>query len=366
MFLFNLTSNCNLCRQAPYILTSFLTCAETETAIDVEAESAGEATDDEVPEAESARDAAAGEADDEVLGPQMVPVGIFQMPSVGLGGVVEGISRLIDRIDQDKTSASGGEATDGVQQEATRPGADDGSVERISERGTASGGDTPDGAQQETTHSGADDGSGNDAREQPPLLRLARDTQPCNDYEGGPDSIYMAWWPLMPLRRAFTAGQKIPRERWRHLYLYFDNRFANDLALLFHSASVLMRLAVNSAVSARVKSSAKAFKDWEKLMKDQGFRDLLARAGDHPESKEAREVMKRINGILQCVGRNIPWSNAERSGEMTKFMALTRWLGGGSFFYTVSPDPVHNIATIQWSAPFTGWCPPVFDKFSRR
>ena len=53
------------------------------------------------------------------------------------------------------------------------------------------------------------------------------------------------------------------------------------------------------------------------------------------------------------VGPNIPWSNAERSGEMTKFMALTR--GEGSFFYTVSPDPVHNIATIQWSAPFTGY-----------
>ena len=51
---------------------------------------------------------------------------------------------------------------------------------------------------------------------------------------------------------------------------------------------------------------------------------------------------------------NIQWSNAERSGEMTKFMALTHRLGGGSFFYTVSPDPVHNIATIQWSAPFTG------------
>ena len=55
------------------------------------------------------------------------------------------------------------------------------------------------------------------------------------------------------------------------------------------------------------------------------------------------------------VGRNIPWSNAQRPGEMTKFMALTCWLGGGSFFYTVSPAPVHNIATIQWSAPFTGY-----------
>ena len=52
------------------------------------------------------------------------------------------------------------------------------------------------------------------------------------------------------------------------------------------------------------------------------------------------------------VGPNIPWSNAERSGEMTKFMALTR--AAGSVFYTVSPDPVHNIATIQWPAPFTG------------
>ena len=53
------------------------------------------------------------------------------------------------------------------------------------------------------------------------------------------------------------------------------------------------------------------------------------------------------------VGRNILilWGNAEPSGEMTKFMALTR--EEGSFFYTVSPDPVHNIATIQWPAPFT-------------
>ena len=33
---------------------------------------------------------------------------------------------------------------------------------------------------------------------------------------------------------------------------------------------------------------------------------------------------------------NIPWSDAERSGEMTRFMALTR--GEGSFFYTVSPE----------------------------
>ena len=51
------------------------------------------------------------------------------------------------------------------------------------------------------------------------------------------------------------------------------------------------------------------------------------------------------------VGRNIPWSNAERSGEMPKFMALTR--GGGSFFYTVSPDPVHNMATIQCTTKLT-------------
>ena len=51
------------------------------------------------------------------------------------------------------------------------------------------------------------------------------------------------------------------------------------------------------------------------------------------------------------VGPNIPWSNAERSGEMAKFMALSR--AESSFFFTVSPDPVHNIATIQWPAPFT-------------
>ena len=51
------------------------------------------------------------------------------------------------------------------------------------------------------------------------------------------------------------------------------------------------------------------------------------------------------------VGPNIPWSNAERSGEMAKFMALSR--AESSFFFAVSPDPVHNIATIQWPAPLT-------------
>ena len=53
------------------------------------------------------------------------------------------------------------------------------------------------------------------------------------------------------------------------------------------------------------------------------------------------------------VGPNIPWSNAERFGEIAKFMAPSR--AESSFFFTVSPDPVHNIATIQWSVPFTGY-----------
>jgi hypothetical protein len=34
--------------------------------------------------------------------------------------------------------------------------------------------------------------------------------------------------------------------------LYFDNRFAHDLALLFHVANMLMRHAVNRAVNAKV------------------------------------------------------------------------------------------------------------------
>ena len=45
-----------------------------------------------------------------------------------------------------------------------------------------------------------------------------------------------------------------------------------------------------------------------------------------------------------------PWSNAERSGEMTKFMALTR--GGGSFFYTVSCSRRRTPCTT--SRPFYG------------
>ena len=52
------------------------------------------------------------------------------------------------------------------------------------------------------------------------------------------------------------------------------------------------------------------------------------------------------------VGRNIPWSNTERSGEMPKFMALTR--GGGSFFYTVSPDPCTTWRPFNGRRPSPG------------
>ena len=87
-------------------------------------------------------------------------------------------------------------------------------------------------------------------------LQLQRTTdRPLTDY-GMEDveALYGAWWPLFPLRRGLLPGKAVTTEQLRHLFLYFDNRFAHDMPLLFHLANTVLRHAVNSAdfASARV------------------------------------------------------------------------------------------------------------------
>ena len=179
--------------------------------------------------------------------------------------------------------------------------------------------------------------------------------EPFSDYEQGPESIYAPWWPLMPLKRAFIHGHTIPNARWRHLFLYFDNRFANNMALLFHACNTIMRHNVNSAVGARVKSNAESFEKFKELLADPSFPKLLQDAQAAPKSEAGFKVVKRILSFVNCIAGKVPWSKAERASEMTKLMASMRFAGPASIFYSIAPDGVHNETTLRWSAPFTSY-----------
>jgi hypothetical protein len=134
--------------------------------------------------------------------------------------------------------------------------------------------------------------------------------------------------------------------------MYFDNRFAHDMSLVFHAANMMMRHAVNRAVTARVKTSPEAFAQFKALVHDGNFFQMLQNARDNPKGKTAREVVTKVIGFINLSAGKIPWGSRERAAEMTKLIADTRYLGPSSIFYSMSPDDVHNATTIRWAMPY--------------
>ena len=169
-------------------------------------------------------------------------------------------------------------------------------------------------------------------------LEIQRDGTPLDDYMGDAEALYGAWWPLFILRRGVLPGKAIRKKKLRHLFCYYDCRFAHDMQLLFHLANTVLRHAANTAVSVTVKSKGSAFEAFRALVTDSDFLALLDAAKQNPKGPEAREIMNRIISFINLAGKSIPWGSRERAFEMTKLMAIHRSEGPGSIFYSMAPD----------------------------
>ncbi len=120
----------------------------------------------------------------------------------------------------------------------------------------------------------------------------------------------------MPLQRGFFKGKSIPDGKWRQVFLYFDNRFAHDLALLFHAANMLMRHAVNRAVSAKVMTRPEAFEKVKEILHDGDFLEKLDAARDDPKGPAAREVVSRVIGFINLSASSVSWGSHERAADV--------------------------------------------------
>jgi hypothetical protein len=250
--------------------------------------------------------------DKQALSPCIASIGLLHVKPQEMGAILEGIHKIV-------TEGEGGNAPDNN----VRPS-------------------------NVTSNSG--DAAGTNAR----TLHLQRDDNVLNDYEGAAEVIYKTWWSLLPLRRGFVRGRSIPDGKWRQVMLYFDNRFAHDHTLLFHAADMVIRHAVNRAVSARVSTSPGAFAKFKELLHDESFLEKLAEARTNPKGVAAREILSRVIGFINLSGSRVPWGSRERAAEMTKLIADHRYAGPSSIFYSVAPDDVHNLNTLRWASAFTG------------
>ena len=118
----------------------------------------------------------------------------------------------------------------------------------------------------------------------------------------------------------------------KHLFLYFDNRAAHDMTLLFHLADVRLRHNVNQAVGVRVHLDQKAFKKFEEIVNGEDFLDKLEKARRNSKSAEAREIVSRVLPVANLTSRTVGWSAQERAAEVTKYMAMHRMEGPGQVF----------------------------------
>ena len=186
--------------------------------------------------------------------------------------------------------------------------------------GTDSEGDETDDSMQLNPSASTPGGSAGSAAEDacaPPLI-YERGAHPLDDYACAAKALYDAWWPHFLLQRGLKPNEPLSRAKIRHLFLYFDNRFAHDMPLLFHLASVILRHAVNSAVGVRVKTNAEAFAKYQELVEDDGFLDKLDAAKRNPKGKEAREVTSVLINLVVITGKAIPWGSQERAAEVRR------------------------------------------------
>ena len=82
-------------------------------------------------------------------------------------------------------------------------------------------------------------------------ITMKREADSLDDYNGQSAALYDAFWPVFLLRRGLRQGKALPAPKYRHLMTYYDNRFAQDMGLLFCLANTRMRHEVYQVASAK-------------------------------------------------------------------------------------------------------------------
>ena len=123
-------------------------------------------------------------------------------------------------------------------------------------------------------------------------LQLKRGEKALNDYLGGAEMMYKAYWPLMPLRRGFTHLESALRT------VSGDNSFCSTIiesatiklssSSMLPTCNIIMRHAVNKSVHAGIKVKPESFAAFKIEMASPSFKEELEKARD-----KTRRVLER-------------------------------------------------------------------------
>ena len=187
----------------------------------------------------------------------------------------------------------------------------------------------------------------------PDAYQVPRGNVALNEFTENAKLLYGCFWDHFPLREGLARDGPLYKEEARHVLTQFDNEFAHDMELLYMLGDQKQRHMACRGVAQRIKSSYAAHKAFaEKVEAGPQYIADMREARDQvlatgKMDKQGRELMKEISRFMTLGGACVPWSEEERSAEITKFYANARRFGGGSSFLTVALNDVHQPTMIR-------------------
>ena len=185
-------------------------------------------------------------------------------------------------------------------------------------------------------------------------LRSVRENEPLNEYAKD-DFIFGAGFPwVFPTGIAYRRGPgTLTQEHRHHLLHQFTNIPAHDRHLCTYLFDARKRAETNSGVCVAAKQNRGSFEKVKELIRDQTFRDRLAKARKDPKSKESKDILRKLLGVLNFSGKRSSFGALERNEAVTKVCELSRRYGCPSVFLTMSFDDINNPLAFRLSLATT-------------
>jgi hypothetical protein len=183
---------------------------------------------------------------------------------------------------------------------------------------------------------------------------LRRGAQALDDYAGQSGCLYKAHFSLFPTGEGLEPDRVLSRERVRHLMLFYDCRFSQDLALIFSLADTIVRHGVNRSVHVQVRKTPAAMARVKVIMEDSNLRARLRAACRDPQGDEAVALLEELMPMVNMTARQTPYTDASRSAFLGTLFAHHRCMGPSSHFISVAPDDVRDLNAIRDALPFRG------------
>jgi hypothetical protein len=159
---------------------------------------------------------------------------------------------------------------------------------------------------------------------------LRRGTETLDDYSSQSVCLYGAHHDLFPIGEGLVEGKPLTREKSRHLMLFHDGRFAQDLSLVFSLADTISRHAVNRSVRVRARKSPGAIRKVEALIADPGLRAKLLEACREPRGDVAVQLIHDLMPFVNMSANATPYTDASRAAFTSVLFGYNRWQGPAS------------------------------------